>query len=152
MAHTALETVSPEPSALSPAALVALLLDKAILSLEEAIGAMECNDIETRCNTINLVSEIVTTLHLGLDLEQGGDVAERLAAIYRFCLAQLIRVNLTGDEALARSLIEVLQPLQNAWYEVDRRMQGGAALGELEPVILGGLEATHSPLAALQAL
>ena len=151
MALTAPRIDTPAPAALNPAGLAARLLDKAMACLEEAIGAIECNDIETRCNTINLASEIVTTLHLGLDFDNGGETADRLGAIYRFVMAQLIRINLSGDETLARRVCNVLTPLRDAWQEVDRRIEDGGQLDDLEPVIIGGVDASSGPMRDLEA-
>ncbi len=150
MALTAPRIESPTPPAPNSAGLAAQLLDKAMACLDEAVGAIECNDIETRCNTINLASEIITTLHLGLDFDNGGETADRLGAIYRFILAQLIRVNLTGDETLATRISEVLSPLADAWHEVDKRIESGNQLDSIEPVILSAVDASSGPIRSLE--
>lgn len=149
LATTRIETA--DPTKLNPAGLAARLLDKAIDSLEEAIGAMECTDIETRCNSINLTSEIMSTLHLGLDFDNGGETAERLGAIYRFVLAQLIRINLSSDEALARRVVDVLSPLRGAWHEVSEMIDTGDGLDQLEPVIIEAVDASAQPMHELRS-
>ena len=120
---------------ISPLEAVVTLLDKAVSSINEAVGAIEANDIETRCNQINLASEIVSMLHLSLDLEQGGETAERLAAIYRFVLAKLILINIDNDAKLANDVIAVLMPVRDAWSEVLDQTQSGRGGPDLDTVI-----------------
>lgn len=93
----------------------AWLHEKAIDELALAIGAIEAGDIEFRCTSVNLTAEAIATLHMAVDYENGGESAERMGAIYRFILANLIRINIHNDAELAAQLISVLTPLREAW-------------------------------------
>ena len=141
MAINMSQTKRAPDAQISPLEAVVTLLEKAVMaSIEEAIGAIEANDIETRCNQINLASEIVSMLHLGLDLEQGGETAERLAAIYRFVLAKLILINIQNDAKLAQEIIAVLTPVRDAWSEVlDQTVSGNGNL-DLDSVIASSVD------------
>jgi flagellar protein FliS len=118
-----------------------MLYDEAIASLEAAIAAMQQNAIEERCNRVNVVTEIVATLHMSLDMENGGEIAEQLGRLYRLILARLIRINIQSDAAGATKIIDLLTPLRDAWEEVDRRMALGDDHAAVEAVILRRLEA-----------
>src|SRR3546814_18805624 len=83
---------------------------------------MQQNAIEERCNRLNVVTEIIATLHMGLDMENGGEISEELGRLYRFILARLIRINIQSDAAGAAKIIDLLTPLREAWDEVDQRM------------------------------
>ena len=109
-----------EEAVMSTAGIAARLHGEAIEQLSVAIGAIEAGDVEARCQAINLAVEMVTTLHLALDFEEGGETAERMGAIYRFVLASLFRTNIGNDAALAGKLINVLRPLHDAWAAVSR--------------------------------
>src|SRR3546814_14589845 len=87
-----------------------MLYDEAITSLEAAIEAMQQNAIEERCNRLNVVTEIIATLHMGLDMENGGEISEELGRLYRFILARLIRINIQSDAAGAAKIIDRLTP------------------------------------------
>lgn len=141
MPLTATDTFRSEVARARPTRVVVMLYDQAIASLAAAIEAMEQNEIEERCNCVNVVTEIVATLHMSLDMENGGEIAERLGSLYRFILGQLIRVNIHSDAAGATSIIELLTPLREAWEEVDRRMALGDDSALVEAVILRRLEA-----------
>src|SRR3546814_7271181 len=69
MPLTATEAFRSEVTRARPTRVVVMLYDEAITSLEAAIEAMQQNAIEERCNRLNVVTEIIATLHMGLDME-----------------------------------------------------------------------------------
>lgn len=140
MPLTANDAFRSEVTRARPTRVVVMLYEEAIASLVAAIEAMEQNEIEERCNRVNVVTEIVATLHMSLDMENGGEIADRLGSLYRFILAQLIRVNIHSDAAGAAKIIELLTPLRNAWEEVDQRMADGADSTAVETTILSRLK------------
>ena len=141
MPLTATDAFRSEVKRARPTQVVVMLYNEAILSLTAAIKAMQQNDIEERCNRVNVVTEIVGTLHMSLDMEKGGEIAEQLGHIYRFVLAQLIRINIHSDAEGAAKIIDLLKPLRDAWQEVDQRMAEGADEASMEATILRRLEA-----------
>jgi flagellar protein FliS len=78
---------------------------------------------------------------MSLDMEKGGEIADQLGRIYRFVLAQLIRINIHSDAEGAAKIIDLLKPLRDAWQEVDQRMAEGADEASMEATILRRLEA-----------
>jgi flagellar protein FliS len=141
MPLTATEAFRSEVTRARPTRVVVMLYDEAIASLEAAVAAMQHNAIEERCNRVNVVTEIVATLHMSLDMENGGEIAEQLGRLYRLILARLIRINIQSDAAGATKIIDLLTPLRDAWEEVDRRMALGDDHAAVEAVILRRLEA-----------
>ena len=141
MPLTATDAFRSEVTRARPTEVVVMLYNEAILSLSAAIKAMQQNDIEERCNRVNVVTEIIGTLHMSLDLEQGGDIADQLGQLYRFILAQLIRVNIHSDAESAAKIIDMLLPLRDAWQEVDQRVAAGEDEASMEATILRRLEA-----------
>ncbi len=142
----ATEAFRSEVARARPTRLVVMLYDEAITGLVAAINAIRDNDIEERCNRINVVTELVATLHLSLDMEKGGDVAEQLGSIYRFILGQLIRINISSDAEKAAQIIDVLKPLRDAWDEVDRRVEKGEDITLAEAAMLQRVEAAGNRL------
>jgi flagellar secretion chaperone FliS len=141
MPLTATEEFRSEVTRARPTRVVVMLYDEAIASLGAAIEAMQQNAIEERCNRVNVVTEIVATLHMSLDMENGGEIADQLGQLYRFVLAQLIRINIGSDAAGAAKIIDLLTPLRDAWEEVDQRMARGDDHAAVEAVILRRLQA-----------
>ena len=141
MPLTATDAFRSEVTRARPTRVVVMLYDEAIASLNAAIEAMAQNDIEERCNRVNVVTEIVGTLHMSLDMEQGGEIADQLGQLYRFILAQLIRINIHSDVEGAAKIIDLLTPLRDAWREVDQQMAEGDDQASMEATILRRLEA-----------
>ncbi|GAB4377224.1 MAG: hypothetical protein Kow00114_41450 [Kiloniellaceae bacterium] len=141
MPLTATEAFRSEVTRARPTRVVVMLYDEAIASLAAAIEAMKQNQIEERCNRLNLVTEIIGTLHMSLDMENGGEISEQLSRLYRFVLAQLIGINIHSDAEKAAKMIELLTPLRDAWEEIDQRMARGDDHVAVEATVLSRLKA-----------
>jgi flagellar protein FliS len=104
---------------------VALLYDRMLASLREAIQAIEDNEIEKRHWANKRAQDIILALYGALDVEVGGEVAENLQKLYLFSLRRLPRVDLKNDPEPAREVIQVLEPLRDSWHELARRETAG---------------------------
>ncbi|MGB8275116.1 MAG: flagellar export chaperone FliS [Alphaproteobacteria bacterium] len=102
----------------SPAKLVAMLLDKAIGSLHEAIRAIEAGEIEARWRANGRAMDIINHLWLTLDIEKGAEIAANLDRLYRFMLVKLPEVDLHNNPGPARDVIGLLDPLRRSWHAV----------------------------------
>jgi flagellar protein FliS len=100
----------------SPAKLVAMLYDKAISCLQEAIRAIEAGEIEARWRANDRAMAIIAHLWMTLDREQGGEIAANLEKLYRFMLARLPEVDLHNNPGPARDAIHLLEPLRRSWH------------------------------------
>lgn len=141
MPLTATDEFRSEVTRARPTRVVVMLYDEAIASLEAAIAAMQRNAIEERCNRVNVVTEIIATLHMSLDMDKGGEIADQLGQLYRFILASLIRINIHSDADGAAKIVDLLMPLRDAWEEVDQRMAVGEDNAAVEAIMLRRLQA-----------
>lgn len=107
--------------AASPARRVAMLFDKAISCLNDAIRAIEADDIETRWRANKRAMEIVEYLWTTLDMEKGGEIAANLDKLYRFLLARMPDIDLHNNAQTARDAIGILDPLRRSWHTVADR-------------------------------
>ena len=113
----------------SPAKLVAMLFDRAIGSLKEAIDAIGRDDIEARFTANKRATEIVYHLYMTLDLERGGEVAANLKRLYAFALRKLPDVDFRNDAQAAEDIIRLLEPLRRSWHELSQQNPPAAAQG-----------------------
>ena len=113
----------------SPVKLVALLYDKAIVSLREAVQAIETGNVQERWKANNRATEILTHLCTTLDHETGGDIAENLHQLYQFMLGRLFEVDMKNDADAAREVIGLLEPLRDSWRELAERTPEQLASG-----------------------
>ena len=122
-----------ELSAASPAKRVAMLIDRAIGSLGEAVQAIERGDIQARWSANQRASAIIETLWRTLDLEKGGEIAANLNRLYNFMLNRLTQVDLKNDPEPAREVMTLLEPLRRSWHEIVQREAQAAAAQRPDP-------------------
>ena len=102
----------------SPAKLVAMLYDRAIGLLTEAVDAIERGDVERRWRANQKATEVVCHLWETLNMERGGDVAANLSQLYGFMLKRLTVVDVENNADAAREVIRLLEPLRKSWHEM----------------------------------
>lgn len=116
-----------------PSTLVVMLYDDALECLDVTIGAIEAGDIQTRYQSSERVAEILYHLCMALDLANGGKIANNLAALYKHGIQQMTDINFSNDPAIAASLKKVLEPLRDAWVELDERIRAEVSEAESMP-------------------
>lgn len=116
----------------SPVKVVALLYDKAIASLREAIEHTKTKDSQKRWSANYRAQEIILQLHSMLDLEKGGIIAENLDKLYATILVKLPNVDITNSPAAAEEAIKLLQPLRDAWHSLNEQIAAGKINPETE--------------------
>jgi flagellar secretion chaperone FliS len=124
-----------------------MIYDEIIDALNRTIEATEEGRIQDRCNASTEALMLVEHLGAALDYEQGGEIAENLASIYKFILVHLPWVNLKNDPAPARDVLRLITPLRNAWIELDSRIDAGNVPGhDRTPAIASLLSRTSADL------
>lgn len=115
---------------------VVMLYDGMIRFLNQAIEAMEQEQIEERFNLIKRVSDIINGLQGALDFENGGDIANVLHSFYTSLDFRVLALNRSNDVEAARKIIGEIRDMRDAWAKID----AGAA-GEEKPAA----EVSQSP-------
>ncbi|HEY5288073.1 MAG TPA: flagellar export chaperone FliS [Solirubrobacteraceae bacterium] len=110
--------------AATPAELVVMLYDGARRFLRQANVAMREGQVERAHNMLRRAELIVAHLDGILDFEQG-EVAERLHAIYQFCLAHLNRARHNQDAGKLEEVSDMLGELREAWAQVAEEIARG---------------------------
>ena len=118
----------------SPARLVAMLYEKAIICLRQAIKAIEVGDIKARWAANGRAVEIIEHLSMTLDTDKGGEFAADLERLYPFMIRHLINVDVRNDPQPALEVIALLEPLHDAWRKLDHQSpQGEVAAPVIAP-------------------
>ena len=128
-----------------PSRVIVMLYDEAIAALDRTVAAIEAGDIEARFFATARVADVVAELIGALDLEEGGEIAAALDAVYRTVIVELPMINIRNDKALASRLIDILKPIRNAWAALDDRIRWDVGLAE-------ALDSHRRKLAARQRL
>ena len=104
----------------SPHELILMLFDGALVSIGTAAVAMEAKDIPTKGNAISKAIEIIVNgLKVSLDMNAGGDLAQRLAALYDYMAERLLHANLHNSRAALDEVGKLLRELRDAWVQID---------------------------------
>ncbi|MEX2196704.1 MAG: flagellar export chaperone FliS [Thermoleophilaceae bacterium] len=101
-----------------PERLVVMLYDGALRFLARAAVAMREDGPVAAAKPIQRTQAILEELLSTLDHEQGGEVAERLQAIYVFCLRALAEAQVERDAGKIDQVAGLLRELRDAWAQI----------------------------------
>ena len=111
----------------SPEQLVVMLYDGAIRFLNQASAALRAGNRQQFAVRLRRGEAIITQLNMTLDLERGGEVAERLRSIYMFSRRHLIDAQLKSDPALVDEVVGLLSELRESWAQLAQNPGAQAA-------------------------
>jgi flagellar protein FliS len=107
----------------SPHKLVAMLFDGFYEAIAQAKGALAAGNIEAKGQAIGRAARIVEEgLKAGLDLAAGGNLASDLSGLYAYVGLRLTQANLHNDAQALDECARLLQPLRDAWAEIEPRV------------------------------
>lgn len=110
--ETAVQTADPHQ-------LIVLLFDGARSALALGRHAIEHNKVDARGTAISKAIDIINNgLQVSLDLEQGGDLAVKLHALYDYMTRRLLYANLHNSLAALNEVDDLLAEIQGAWIEI----------------------------------
>ncbi len=99
--------------------LIQMLYDDAILSVAQAVSALERNDIAAKGAAISrAISIIEDGLRASLDPTQGGALAASLDGLYEYMSQRLLLASLRNDPALFSEVKQLLNELREAWASI----------------------------------
>lgn len=101
--------------------LIIMCYEAAINDLKNAKELHEQKNMEASYDKVRHAQDIVTELLVGLDYEQGGEIARNLSRLYNFFLRQMIGINSRQDTAVYQHIINMLAELKDAWEQVRQR-------------------------------
>lgn len=104
----------------TPAQQVVMMYDGAIKFLIKAKTCIETDDFEGRFNNNKRANDIITHLLDSLDMEKGGDIAQRLYGIYMHLMALQLDLDMKNDPAIADDIIYHLRTLRKSWEAIAR--------------------------------
>ncbi len=114
-------------STASPEAIVAKLFQGAIRHARRARSLDTDGPPGERGQSISKAVAIVGELRSSLDHDRGGEIADNLARLYDFVIERLTEANLRRAGQPIDDALQVLDTLEEAWAELARRGERGAA-------------------------
>jgi flagellar secretion chaperone FliS len=98
--------------------LVVMLYDGAIRNLKLAKLAIEDNNIEKKNTCIIKAQQILSEFMGTLNMEDGGEIAKNLMALYQYMYQRTIRANIDKDQGILDEVIGYLEELRDAWNQI----------------------------------
>lgn len=106
-------------STADPHKLILMLFEGAILQIGTATAALENKNIPAKGLAISKAIEIITNgLKVSLDFDAGGDLAQRLGALYDYMSQRLLYANLHNSRPAMDEVVKLLTELKGAWEEI----------------------------------
>jgi len=103
----------------SPHQLVSLLFDALLQSLARARGALAAGDMAAKGEAIGKAVRILEEgLKAGLNMEQGGELAQNLRGMYSYSIVRLTHANLRNDAAALAEVSALIEPVADSWKQI----------------------------------
>lgn len=110
----------------SPHQLVSMLFEGATSAIRQGRAAMQAGDPAAKGQALTRAIRIVDEgLKASLD-PAGGELAQRLSALYDYAARQLLVASARNDAELLDQVLALIVPLQDAWAAIDPRRAAGA--------------------------
>lgn len=103
----------------NPYRLITMLLDGAVFSLGRAAQALKEKRIGEKGKEISIAIDIISSgLQASINLQNGGELAERLNSLYDYMCTRLLYANLRNDLAAIQEVSNLLGEIKSAWEEI----------------------------------
>ena len=109
---------SAEVETLNQRDLIVKLYEGAERFLNQARVAMQARQIEEAHHRCTKAKAIFIELLSTLNLEQGGEIATRLRALYTFFLDQITLANTSKNPATITAILPAIATLREGWQQV----------------------------------
>ena len=114
--QTGIETGVPEAD---PHGLIQMLFEGALASVAEASLKLDAGDIPGRGQAISKAIAIIEQgLQASLDIERGGELAQRTNALYAYIISRLLQANLHAKAEPLHEAARLLSELHAAWKAI----------------------------------
>ena len=106
--------------AADPHKLILMLYEGALLALVDAKRQMQQREIAAKGQSISKAIMIIEHgLKASLDVKAGGELGERLAALYSYMCDRLLRANLHNRPEIVDEVSRLLAELRGAWEQIN---------------------------------
>lgn len=104
----------------TPVDLVVMLYERLLADLRGAANAVRSGDIEAKAERVQRANDVLFELLTTLDRDRGGEVAERLAALYGYMITRVGESSRKMDAAGFDEVAGHVEPLLAAWSAIAR--------------------------------
>ena len=106
-------------SGLNQKELIVLLYSGALRYIEEGKELMSKNDVPQIHDRLNRARNIFIHLLSTLDMEAGGEIADRLSALYAYFIEKITMANATKKAEELDEIVPLIQDIKESWEKID---------------------------------
>jgi flagellar protein FliS len=105
----------------SPLELVVMLYDGALRFMGDAKSAIERHDLAAKRTAMSRALAVLGELQSTLNMDQGGQIAQQLDALYIYVNGRLLEATMKNDVAALDECIKLIGTLRGGWAEIAAR-------------------------------
>lgn len=114
----------------TPVELIVMLHERLLADLKGAAIAIRSDNIQAKATRAQSATDVIFELMSSLDRQRGGEVSDRLAALYNYMLSRISDASRTLDPAPLDEVAGHVESLLTAWAEI---ATGGVEAGAGPP-------------------
>lgn len=90
----------------------------AIQYLREAESKLEAGEVDKFSELLEKAHRVVFHLYTTLDMEKGGEIADKLAELYSYIINQFYLLNATKKADIFNGVVRILENLKEGWEQI----------------------------------
>lgn len=99
--------------------LISLLFDALLRAVRGARVAMNNGDVAVKCKQVGDAIRILEDgLILGLNPQEGGQLAQNLRDLYGYCVVRLVHANAKNDVTALDEVERLVEPVADGWKQI----------------------------------
>ncbi len=102
----------------SPHKVIQMLMAGAIERLIQGKLSMQQGNLAVKGERLGKALDIVISLRTCLSMDDGGEIAENLDALYEFMIAQITKANQFNEAEPIDDVVEMLREIKSAWDQI----------------------------------
>lgn len=111
-------SVDSQLSAASPHKVIQMLMAGAIERLIQGKAAMQAGNIPAKGERLGKALDIIISLRSCLSMQDGGEIASNLDALYEFMITQISAANHKNDPQPIDDVIDIIREIKSAWDQI----------------------------------
>lgn len=104
----------------TPVELIVMLHERLLADLKGAAIAIRAENVQAKAKRVQSATDVIFELMASLDRQRGGEVSDRLAALYSYMIARVGDASRTLDPKPLDEVATHVESLLSAWSEVAR--------------------------------
>lgn len=109
-----------------PERLVPLMYQHLLVNLRKAGDQIESGDAEGKAESLAKASAIVFELMGSLNIDQGGEIAMRLASLYTYFTKRISEAGRNLDVTILEELMQLVGSLHESWLDAAHQVEPAA--------------------------